>query len=76
MPVSAEQWRASVGSYNAAGSRALRKSLNKKLVCENPLGQILSSFVILFTGVLMTCSKSKGAEAFKYGIHLLFFISV
>ena len=60
MPVSVEQWRASVGSYNAACSRALRKSLNKKLACEDPFGQILFSVIILFTGVLMTIGKLKG----------------
>ena len=54
MPISAEQWRASVGGNNAAHSHALRKSLRRKFPCKSLLSQILSFLMTLLMGTSLT----------------------
>ena len=54
MPISAEQWRASVGGNNAARSHVLRKSLRQKFPRKNLLSQILSFLTTLLMGTPVT----------------------
>ena len=54
MPISAEQWRASVGGTNAARSHALRKSLRQTFPCKSLLNQILSFLMTLLMGTSVT----------------------
>ena len=59
MPISAEQWRASVGSNNAALSHVLRKSVFKKSP-KSFFGQFLALLLALFDpGVGLVTDKGK-----------------
>ena len=54
MPISMEQWRASVGSNNAAHSHVLRKFGRKKKSPESLLSQIMS---LLVAGLVTSTGK-------------------
>ena len=47
MPISMEQWRAGVGSNNAARSRVMRRCMRKRSP-KNLLSQFLSLLVTMF----------------------------
>ena len=48
MPISMEQWRAGVGSNNAARSRVLGRYIMRKRSPKSPLSQFLSLLMMLF----------------------------
>jgi hypothetical protein len=49
MPISADQWRGSVGSINASHSRVLGKSTRKRRSAMDFFTQLLSFLMTLFT---------------------------
>ena len=70
MPISAEQWRASVGGTNAARSHVLRMSLRQKFPCKSLLSQILSFLMTLLMGTSVTdASMGKYGSRFKSYMH-------
>ena len=64
MPISAEQWRASVGGTNAACSHALRKSLRQKFPCKSLLSHQILSFLLMGTSIT-DASMGKYGSRFK-----------
>lgn len=65
MPISMEQWRASVGRNNAARTNVLAKNTEKK-ISKHLLGQFMLFLLTLFCqGVGLVTSKGKTETAIE-----------